>query len=187
LPSARGLDDQSIDRYATELAKIIRHGQMPSEVGLTTRADEFFQIVYRELSPDRDREMIGAMGGLQARGAPYVLRLALVAAVCDGVSNIDVHHIEGALSTWRYSLGCAERVFGSSAEVDPHAQQILDYTERHTGQHTKQHYNERVFSKRPPPGLQHILDDLVARGRLGTSRVPVANSNRAVPAYHFVK
>lgn len=57
-------------------------------------------------------------GTLLQRGAPQVMRLALIYALMDKAEIISVDHLNAALSLWNYAEQSVNYIFGST-EVDP--------------------------------------------------------------------
>ncbi len=70
-----------------------------------------------------DCEHPGRIGDATARGAPYVLRLAMIYAVFDQSAEITPTHLTAALEVWRYSVASALYYFGD--DVSPDARRIL--------------------------------------------------------------
>lgn len=84
------------------------------KVGRVTRTPEAvgrWAEIYHALADDAPG---GTLGAVTTRGAPYVLRLALLYALADGERVINLNHLEAAYSVWCYSRASAEYIFGDA-------------------------------------------------------------------------
>lgn len=77
--------------------------------------------LYATLTAERD----GRWGQVTARGAPMVLRLALIYAVMDYSDVIELDHLLAAAEVWRYADDSARFIFGSSGTGNYLADVIL--------------------------------------------------------------
>ncbi len=75
---------------------------------------------YKEMSK---RSMEGVTGALTARAEAHSMRLALIYALLDGASSIQVEHLKAALALWDYAARSAVWALGD-ATGDPLAEQI---------------------------------------------------------------
>ena len=91
-------------------------------------------LYYGELNDNSAGERITA---LIERRAPMLLRLAMLLALCDKTTIVDVHHINAALAWVRYSVESVKFIFASAAdevkvaEVNDTAQKIMDFVTAH--------------------------------------------------------
>jgi len=77
-------------------------------------------LVYPELSEGQP----GLLGAVLARAEAQTIRLALIYALLDGRTEIDLVHLKAALAIWEYSAASARCIFGD-APGDPIADVIL--------------------------------------------------------------
>jgi hypothetical protein len=87
---------------------------------MTEATQHKWAAVYPALSEGQD----GLLGAIVARAEAQVVRLALVYALLDGVTEIDEQHLDAALALWEYCEASAAYIFGS-AIGDPIADEIL--------------------------------------------------------------
>lgn len=100
-------------------------------VELSPEARQRYEFLYHsELNDDRAGERIAA---LIERRAPILLRLAMLFALCDLSSTVEVHHINAALAWVRYSVESVMFIFASAAdeakaaETSETAQEIIAF------------------------------------------------------------
>jgi hypothetical protein len=89
-------------------------------VTMTAVARELWTAVYPELSQGAP----GLFGAATARAEAQTRRLAMLFALLDEKSQVDVPHLKAALAVWRGCAASARYVFGSSLG-DPIADEIL--------------------------------------------------------------
>jgi hypothetical protein len=84
-------------------------------VGLTEQAQNIYAQLYRgELMDDSAGERVTA---LLERRAPMLLRLAMIFAICDLQTQIDVQHIQAAIGWIRHGVESAKFVFVKSTDA----------------------------------------------------------------------
>jgi hypothetical protein len=110
LPEGGALEPRVQDELAAALERALafgrRHGEMPRDP--PTKA--LWSEVYPELTSGRP----GLLGATTSRGAPYVLRLALLYAMLEHSEAIRRPHLEAALACWRHSEASALYLFGDT-------------------------------------------------------------------------
>ena len=104
-------------------------------VELSPDARKRYEVLYHsELNDNSAGERITA---LIERRAPMLLRLAMLFALCDLTTTVEVHHINAALAWVRYSVDSIKFVFASAAdevevaETNDTAQKIVDFLTAH--------------------------------------------------------
>ncbi|PJI96446.1 uncharacterized protein DUF3987 [Acidovorax sp. 69] len=104
-------------------------------VELSPDARKRYEVLYHsELNDNSAGERITA---LIERRAPMLLRLAMLFALCDLTTMVEVRHINAALAWVRYSVDSIKFVFGSAAdevevaETNETAQKIVDFLTAH--------------------------------------------------------
>jgi hypothetical protein len=102
---------------------------------LSQDARRRYEVLYSgELNDSSAGERITA---LIERRAPMLLRLAMLFALCDKTTTVEVHHIDAALAWVRYSVESVKFIFASAAdevkvaEVNDAAQKIMDFVTAH--------------------------------------------------------
>lgn len=100
-------------------------------VELSQDARKRYEALYHgELNDNSAGERITA---LIERRAPMLLRLAMLFALCDKTTTVEVHHINAALAWVRYSVESVKFIFASAAdevevaETNDTAQKIVDF------------------------------------------------------------
>lgn len=101
------------------LAQVLEHARGAGELRLHPGADELWTTWYIEMA---ERSMEGA-GALTARAEAHSIRLALIYALLDGASSIELEHLQAALALWDYAARSTEWALGDTTG-DPLAEQI---------------------------------------------------------------
>ena len=115
-----GLSDEVIFSLGERLKVAIASASSLGRVGWTTPAAKVWTTVYGPLSEGQR----GLLGAVTSRAEAQTVRLALIYALLDGASNIDLPHVRAALALWEYAEASAARIFGASLG-DPVADEIL--------------------------------------------------------------
>ena len=181
VPSPRPIDDEDLEHIARDLAKALEEA---IEDGGPWRRSQDAERLWETIYPELTTPPPGMLEELLARGAPIVMRLALVFACADPNSTlgeINVDHLRAALALWRYSAETVEHVFGDS-QGDADADQLLKAI-RMAGRDglsfTEQ--SKQFSGHREKKSLQRVrqqLEDrkLIATGQAGNGSVSVAIS-----------
>lgn len=106
--------------FANELRNAKRFAQDIDQMKMSGMAKAHWGEGYSDLT----RERAGLIGDVTARGAPHVLRLAMIYALLDQSELIRPPHLHAALEVWRYCKDSAEYIFGG-ATGDSIADRIL--------------------------------------------------------------
>jgi hypothetical protein len=87
------------------LARVLEHARGAGELRLHPGADELWTTWYIAMAR---RSMEGLTGALTSRAEAHSMRLALIYALLDGASSIELEHLEAALALWDYAARSAE-------------------------------------------------------------------------------
>ena len=175
LPFARPMPDDDVNYLAKELARVIEcaHSQGNAELVMTNSARDHWVNCYEELT----RDYPGILGAVTSRAEAQVLRLAMDYALLDGANRIEHHHLEAALTFWRFSFDSAAHIF-NGAEVDPVAQRITEALRIGPKTQTDLHdlFDRNLTSKR----LNLALNDLQERGEIMLTEEKTAGRSRRI-------
>jgi hypothetical protein len=108
------------NRLGSRVKSALERGREIGAIERDHEARELWHEVYGELTAARP----GMLGALLARGAPQVLRLALIYAVLDSEPVIRAVHLRAALGLWAYASESTALVFGDRLG-DPLAEDVL--------------------------------------------------------------
>ncbi len=114
------LADEVIFSLGERLKAAIASASIIGRVGWTSSARDAWKTIYGRLSEGQP----GLLGAVTSRAEAQSVRLALIYALLDGASNIDLPHIKAALAVWEYAEASAAHIFGASLG-DPVADEIL--------------------------------------------------------------
>jgi hypothetical protein len=120
LPFGGSLDPTKTQKLGERLRAAAEAARQVGLVSMTHKARTAWAEVYGELSADRP----GLLGAVTARAEAQVIRLAMIYALLDKKTQIDVPHLRAALALWEYCQVSAEHIFGGSLG-DPVADEIL--------------------------------------------------------------
>jgi Protein of unknown function (DUF3987) len=127
LPFGGDLTDGQILHLGDQLKGIIGAAQGVGRVVFTDGARAEWARVYSALSGGQP----GLLGAITARGEAQVIRLALVYALLDNSTRIDIAHLKAGLAVWEYCEASAAHIFGDTLG-DPVADEI-DRALQHAG------------------------------------------------------
>ena len=113
------LEDIVIAALGGRLKEAVEAAASIGRVGWTNSAANAWKTVYPQLS----RGQPGLLGAVTSRAEAQCVRLALIYALLDGATNIDLPHIKAALAVWEYAEASAAHIFGASLG-DPVADDI---------------------------------------------------------------
>jgi hypothetical protein len=120
LPHGGDPNEATIAMLGKCIGEALAKARTFERITMTPAAMEKWKEVYKVLSIDQP----GLLGAITARAEAQTLRLALVYALTDGASEIDVVHLDAALALWRYCETSAKIIFGDTVG-DPLADEIL--------------------------------------------------------------
>ena len=138
-----------------KLHEAIAVASVPSNLTLSPDAADRWEEVYTALSTDR----WGLLGALTSRAEAQVIRLAIVYALLDRSTRIDIDHLDAAVALWDYSERSARYIFGDST-----GNALADFLRRHLrdcGEISKTEIKQ--FESRPR-ARQQAIDVLVGLG-----------------------
>ena len=95
------LGDIVIAALGGRLKEAVEAAASIGRVGWTNAAANAWKTVYPQLS----RGQPGLLGAVTSRAEAQCVRLALIYALLDGATNIDLPHIKAALAVWEYCRG----------------------------------------------------------------------------------
>jgi hypothetical protein len=133
---------------------------------LSAQAQWRYAQLYRtDLNEDQGSEIVNAM---LERRAPMLLRLAMLFALTDLQTRIDVHHINAAMAWMQFATASARYVFVSAADEAKLARalelsaRVLAFL-RERGQATRSQINSECFrGKVSKPMIDASLETLLA-------------------------
>ena len=96
------------------LAEVLGHARCAGGLRFHPDAEEHWTTSYEEMS---ELSADGVTGALTARAEAHSIRLALIYALLDGASSIEVEHLEAALALWDYAARGAEWALGDTTGV----------------------------------------------------------------------
>lgn len=121
LPFPKATPQEEVDRLAGRVLEVLEFCNAKRwvetdvmRVELSDDADRRWRTLYLgELNDRRHGERINA---LIERRAPMLLRMAMLFALCDLTTTVEVHHLNAALAWIRYSVESVKFVFASGAD-----------------------------------------------------------------------
>lgn len=122
VPFPKATPHESVDALAVRILGVLDFVQAERvserdnlQIGLTVKAQDIYAHLYRgELIDDSGGERVTA---LLERRAPMLLRLAMLFALCDMQTQIDVQHIQAAMGWIRHGVESAKFVFVKATDA----------------------------------------------------------------------
>jgi hypothetical protein len=120
LPFGGDLSDSTMLKLGEQFREIVAATQGVGRVTLMEPAAAHWARVYSALSAGQS----GLLGAITARGEAQTIRLAMIYALLDNSTQIDISHLKAGLAIWEYCEASAAHIFGD-AIGDPVADEIL--------------------------------------------------------------
>jgi hypothetical protein len=108
LPFGGDLSDSEIQHLGELLKAKVEFGLTAGFITWTDNARKEWAKAYPDLSADRH----GLVGAITARAEAQTIRLAMIYALLDGLTQIDIPHLRAALAVWEYCETSAQYIFG---------------------------------------------------------------------------
>jgi hypothetical protein len=108
LPHGGHLDFEALQDLGEQIATRHRQAQTLGRITMTDVAAEAWAKNYAELSRDRP----GLLGAILGRAEAQVIRLALIYALLDNKTQIDLLHLRAALAVWGFCEDSATQIWG---------------------------------------------------------------------------
>jgi hypothetical protein len=108
LPHGGHLDCEALQDLGEQIATRHRQAQTLGRITMTDVAAEAWAKNYAELSRDRP----GLLGAILGRAEAQVIRLALIYALLDNRTQIDLLHLRAALAVWAFCEDSATQIWG---------------------------------------------------------------------------
>ena len=155
VPFPKATPQEAVDALAARILSVLDFVQAERvsvrdhlQIGLTAQAQDIYARLYRgELIDDSGGERVTA---LLERRAPMLLRLAMLFALCDLQTQIDVQHIQAAMGWIRHGVESAKFVFvkatdaADSVRTNAAAKKIVEFL-RIKGQATRWQITAECF------------------------------------------
>jgi hypothetical protein len=125
LPFGGDLSDSEIVHLGELLKARVEFARSAGRITWTDNARKGWAKAYPDLSADRP----GLVGAITARAEAQTIRLAMIYALLDGRTQIDIPHLRAALAVWGYCESSAQYIFGHMLG-DPLADGLLQAIRR---------------------------------------------------------
>ena len=143
------------------LAQVLEHARGAGQLRLHPGADELWTTWYIEMA---ERSMEGVTGAVTSRAEAHSMRLAMIYALLDGASSIELEHLQAALALWDYAARSAEWAFGNATGV-PLAEQIHHHMQDNPGGLPLTQLHVLLHNKRTAAEIKEALRELEQAGR----------------------
>ena len=114
LPHGGHLDCATLQRLGEQVAERLTQARTLGRISMTDVAAEAWAKNYAELSRDRP----GLLGAILGRAEAQVTRLALIYALLDNKTQIDLPHLRAALAVWAFCEDSATQIWGDMIGED---------------------------------------------------------------------
>jgi hypothetical protein len=108
LPHGGHLDESELYHRAQPVALSLAEARLIGRVTMTDLAARAWEETYADLSGDRP----GLLGAILGRAEAQVVRVALIFALADGKTQIDLPHLAAALAIWSYCEDSVAQIWG---------------------------------------------------------------------------
>lgn len=100
---------KQLDGIAEEMRRVTDSASKVSAMSRSKKARSRYEREY----PGLVAESEGPLGSILSRAAPNVIRLALIYALLDQKSQVQVQHVRSAVAAWRYASASANWILAS--------------------------------------------------------------------------
>jgi hypothetical protein len=169
LPEGGAPDPLSGTAFARRAEQAVRTARKAGRVSFSLEARLRWWEAYEALSEARS----GLAGAMGARAEAHVVRLALIYALLDGETEIDLVHLRAALALWDYSTRSAAWALGD-ASGDPLAEQIEAALVAAPRGLTRTEIRDLFHHNQSAAALEHALRLLAQGDRARQERVTTA-------------
>jgi hypothetical protein len=108
LPHGGHLDPATLQELGEKVAERVRQARTLGRITMTDAAAEAWEKNYALLSGDRP----GLLGAILGRAEAQVIRIALIYALLDNKTQIDLPHLGAALAVWAFCEDSATQIWG---------------------------------------------------------------------------
>jgi hypothetical protein len=143
------------------LAGVLEYARGAGELCFHPDADELWTTSYEEMS---EHPADGVTGALTARAEAHSVRLALIYALLDGASSIEVEHLQAALALWGYAARGAEWALGDTTGV-PLAEQLYRTLSDDPDDLSRSQLRDSLNRNYPSAQVTEALESLEKAGR----------------------
>lgn len=195
LPFPRATPQDEVDALARRVIEVIRFagGDRFAErdvrvIGITPAAEQRYAALYLgELNDQSAGEIVTA---LLERRAPVLRRLAMLFALCDLKTEVDVQHIDAALAWTRYWTDSVKFIFSDgaaevrTAETNETAQTIVEFLQK-KGKASRWELTKQCFGgHKSKTVIDEALDELLTASpaRIVVQTVPRPKGTPGTPS-----
>jgi Protein of unknown function (DUF3987) len=144
------------DRLKAIIVESLKVGHL--QITMTDEARAKWDLAYREMG----NEKAGLLDAITSRSEAQVIRLAMIYALLDGKTQIDLAHLNAGLAVWEYCEASAAHIFGA-ALGDPVADDILHALKKAdkdgmTRTNIRDFFGRNQSASRIEAALAHLLD-----------------------------
>jgi hypothetical protein len=162
LPFGGTLTRDEIDKLGEKLKDIVDQSLKAGhlEITMTDEAKAEWKLAYDEM----DTEKAGLLDAVTSRSEAQAIRLAMIYALLDGKTQINLDHLKAGLAVWKYCEASAAHIFGA-ALGDPVADGIVQALQK-AGKDGMTRTNIRDFFGRNQPAtrIEAALANLLEKG-----------------------
>ncbi|MGI8712072.1 MAG: DUF3987 domain-containing protein [Solirubrobacteraceae bacterium] len=149
------------------LAATLKHAQTAGQIRLDPDARELWHHAYRQLAQSQP----GIVGQITARAEAHTIRLALIYALTDGITQISPSHLTAALALHDYATRSAAWAL-NGATGQPLAEQIHAALQANLAGLTRSQISDTLKHNQPAGKLDHALRALQTAGRATVTQIP---------------
>jgi Protein of unknown function (DUF3987) len=143
------------------LAEALERARCAGELCFHPDAEEHWTTSYEEMS---ELSTDGLTGALTARAEAHSIRLALIYALLDGASSIELDHLKAALALWDYAARGAEWALGDTTGV-PLAEQLYRTLSDDPDELSRSQLRDSLNRNYPAAQVGEALESLERDGR----------------------
>jgi hypothetical protein len=148
----------------TEIAPQLMEAQITARKAGVMRWAPSFRAIWPRHYSQLTAERSGMFGALTTRGAPHVLRLAMIYALLDRSSQIREVHLRAAIAVWRYCESSTKYIFGAALGDDTADAILLELQKCKDGLTHTQIFRDVFSSNKSSSEIKRALSMLEREG-----------------------
>jgi hypothetical protein len=173
LPHGGSLDPAELARLGQRTKDAIEKAKNIGKVTMSPGAAAAWANVYDRLGEDT----AGMVAEVTARAAPQIIRIALIYAVLDNSTVIELAHLKAGIAVWEYCEESARQLFGDRTGV-PMADTILAALREAADGMTRDQIGRLFGWNKPSAEITGALGVMAAQGRARFERSGPNGSGR---------
>jgi len=154
---------EELETIQRQMAIIIQNASKVTETKLTDEAAALWEKWYEEISQDYP----GLIGSVINRSEAQLRRLAMIYALIDKKSEIDIPHLKSARAFWEYAEASAKYIFSGHDDDNSLREKIITFLRKGEKSKSELHkaFNNNIAAKKMNDALAELIDSEIIESK----------------------